>query len=355
MKVKSIFQNVGLSIFSLIIFLLLLEVLLRFGISIFSDRVTRTDPRLGWYHEPNASRTDELEGHAFKLGYNSHGFRLPEHNYKKTKGVYRIVILGDSFVDGSEVGDQETFTWHLQQSVDSLEVINLGVYGFSTAQQLICLERVGLKYNPDLAILVTMTNDYTDNLLNSSLFGPRPRFVLKDDSLIFEGTDHPAAQQVFRQINLPIPGRKFFHRHSYLYYFINHYIYQRLSSQQIQALINQQKSAENEMGQRELYYRLVERVKETCERAGADFWVVFAYPKKYLQENHQSPSREIASELEKRGIKVLDLFHPLKKEEFSSENSLYYVEDFHWNPRGHQFVASVLKESLESRFRRSGE
>ncbi len=348
MKINKIIKNTGFAAISFLIFLLLLEILLRMGVAIVSERFTKVDPWLGWYHEPNSSKKNEVEGHAFRLGYNGHGFRLPEHDFKKTRGVFRIVVLGDSFVDGSEVGDDETFTWHLQQQMEALEVINLGVYGFSTAQELITLERVGLRYHPDLVVLVTMTNDYTDNLLNISSFGPRPRYLVKNDSLVLEGTAQPSAQTIFRAINLPIPGRKFFHQHSYLYYAINHYLYQRLITDRINSIVLEQKRSLDKEGQMKLYYRLVERMKNICENDGIDFLVVFAYPEKYLLENQGSPSSEIAKELGRRGINTLDLFNRLREEAFKSNTTLYYIEDFHWNPQGHKFVAVVLKEWIES-------
>ena len=69
------------------------------------------------------TNSEVLEGHQYQLSYNRHGYRPPEHTYDNLEGTFRIVVLGDSFTDGSEVGDEETFTWKLQQRLEGAEVI----------------------------------------------------------------------------------------------------------------------------------------------------------------------------------------------------------------------------------------
>ena len=51
-------------------------------------------------------------------------------------------------------------------------VINAGVPGYSTAQEMLFYEREGRKYGPDLVLLVVVPNDLTDNL---DARGPRFR------------------------------------------------------------------------------------------------------------------------------------------------------------------------------------
>jgi lysophospholipase L1-like esterase len=257
-------------------------------------------------------------------------------------------VLGDSFVDGSDVGDEETFTWHLQQRLENVEVINLGVYGYSTAQELITLEKVGLRYHPDLVILMTMTNDYSDNLFNFSFHGPAPRFVLRNHSIELETTDHPDALRKFHATNLPLPAMRSLHKRSMVYYVLNHYIYQRLLSKRIEALIVEQNESLSLQEKHELYLEIVSRMKALCDRSGIALKVVFVYPKKQVMDGPNSPSAEIVAGLAARGIDVVDLYPVLKDEETGSGRSLYYEQDFHWNPRGHEFVASILLDQVQS-------
>ena len=139
---QGLLGKLALAATSLLVFILIAEAALQFVMpAVFRPRFTRLDPELGWYHYPSVSHGETLEGHAYTLSYNAHGFRPPEHAWSKPAGTQRVLVLGDSFVDGSEVGDHELFTWHLQQCLAGVEVINLGVYGYSTAQELLALER----------------------------------------------------------------------------------------------------------------------------------------------------------------------------------------------------------------------
>ena len=61
-------------------------------------------------------------------------------------------MLGDSITFGTGVGDDETFS-HLLDALPDLEVLNLGVDGYGTDQELIRLEREGLAFGPQVVIL----------------------------------------------------------------------------------------------------------------------------------------------------------------------------------------------------------
>ncbi len=350
MKKNSIIWNSIFSLVTFVIFLLLLEGCMRIYVVLFDQRVTKPDPDVGWYHQPNSHKSLTMEGHTYNLSYNSHGFRVPEHSYKKPKGVRRVVILGDSFVDGSEVDDRETFTWLMQEKLDSIEVINLGVYGYSTAQELFALKKFAMRYDPDIVLVMTMTNDFTDNLLNFSAFGPSPRYTLKDDSLVLEDTDDSAAEKVFKEINLPVPALKFFHQHSYLYYALNQFIYQRLNAEKIEKIINNERKELNRQDQEYLYLQIINKMKQVCDRSGVEFWVFFVYPQKQLLDDEHSPSSTLEEQMAKMGINVVDLFPFLRSKELNNptDKSLYYVEDFHWNTRGHKYVAELLSEWIKT-------
>jgi hypothetical protein len=136
--------NAVLACTSVIALLLLTEFVLSVLVPlVYRPRFTQLDDVVGWYHTRSVSGTDELEGHRYTISYNSHGYRAPEHAYAKPIGTQRVVVLGDSFTDGSEVGDDELFTRKLEQALPGVEVVNLGVYGYQTAQELVTLEDRG--------------------------------------------------------------------------------------------------------------------------------------------------------------------------------------------------------------------
>ena len=98
---------------------------------------------------------------------NSRGFRTPEFEDRRAADAIRVVALGDSSTFGWGVEDGETYPAQLRAALaarlgippERVEVIDLGVPGYSTFQGLTLLERVGLPLKPDLVIWSYLSND----------------------------------------------------------------------------------------------------------------------------------------------------------------------------------------------------
>ena len=112
---------------------------------------------------------------SWKFTTNSRGFHnTREFAYQKPAGTLRVLVLGDSNTQGSEIRQDHTFSSVLEHALTrpgrTTEVINTGVSGFGTAEQLVLLENEGLKYHPDVVVLGFFANDFDDNL-KADLFG----------------------------------------------------------------------------------------------------------------------------------------------------------------------------------------
>ncbi len=344
---RAILGQVLLLVGTLLLLAVVAELALRYGLPIAKPRFTRVDHDLGWRHSSSVGMRGQREGHAFYLSYNNHGFRPPDRSFEKPSDQRRIVVLGDSFVDGAEVGDDEVFTWKLNERLDGFEVINLGVYGYSTSQEFVMLKQYGLKYDPDMVLLVTLPNDFVGNYATIGDFGPTPTFVLEDGEIQFRATDHPHARAQFRATNLPIPGAPYLHRNSHLYYVLNHYIYQRLNSEGIVRLRNAERDSFDTATQAKIYRAIVNQMNDLCAANDVPFAVVLIYEERQLGENEISPNLELAEALGADGIDVIDLFDDLKRAQASSADSLYYEQDIHWNAAGHAAVARILEIRLD--------
>ncbi len=97
---------------------------------------------------------------------NSAGFRDVEHSLGKPDGCFRIVVLGDSITAGVGVEDLEAvFPRRLERLLNdrggdvSYEVINLGVGGYHTLQEVETLLVTGLRYRPDHVVIAFCVND----------------------------------------------------------------------------------------------------------------------------------------------------------------------------------------------------
>jgi lysophospholipase L1-like esterase len=123
------------------------------------------NPKIGFepvpgftYHGPRRSFID-FEGASNALGY-----RDVDHAVEKPKGVYRIVVLGDSVGAGLKVERfEDTFPPILQKMLKdagiNAEVINLSVSGYNTQQEVETLRERGLQYSPDLVLVAYTLGD----------------------------------------------------------------------------------------------------------------------------------------------------------------------------------------------------
>jgi lysophospholipase L1-like esterase len=99
--------------------------------------------------------------------YNERGLRdrpiLP-----KAEGEYRILALGDSVTFGAGVPQPEIFTTRLEQLLPGrldrpVRVINTGVGGYNTVQEVTYFKREGITLQPDLVLLTYVGNDIEEN------------------------------------------------------------------------------------------------------------------------------------------------------------------------------------------------
>ena len=120
------------------------------------------DAELLWRLEPDTL----FESPAGTTRINSVGLREDlEPDQTKGPGEKRIVVTGDSSIYGWGVRDNETYAVYLERELRSrlpgkrLEVINLGVPGYSTEQTIRLLDRVGWSYEPDLVVVSNIFSD----------------------------------------------------------------------------------------------------------------------------------------------------------------------------------------------------
>lgn len=97
---------------------------------------------------------------------NSQGMRGDEFPLDKPPGKIRIISFGDSYTYGYGVGQDETYPAQLARLLEErfpgrYEVLNAGVNGYGTYQELIAL-RQALRYQPDI---VTISSTYNDSVL----------------------------------------------------------------------------------------------------------------------------------------------------------------------------------------------
>ena len=120
------------------------------------------DPNYGWSHVPRAEGRFASYGFDTVVRINSQGFRGRDISPDKDPSKYRILVLGDSYVWGFGVQEDQVFTAQMEQLCSGIEAINFGVSGYSTDQELLLYQEKGIDYHPDMVILVVAGNDFDE-------------------------------------------------------------------------------------------------------------------------------------------------------------------------------------------------
>lgn len=172
---KPLPTNLLISLATIIIFLLLAEV----GMRLFWGMTPNV--RRPFYQRSSNPfiRYELIPNHEDgRIKINSLGFRDDEYAVQKPDGVYRVVLLGDSEIFSIQLPQGQRLDNKLEVVLSQhdksvrYEVINTGVEGYGTIQELEVLRAKGLRLDPDVVILNYCLNDpdegeyhFSDNFL----------------------------------------------------------------------------------------------------------------------------------------------------------------------------------------------
>ncbi len=152
---------------------------------------------------------------SWRFETNAQGFRNREDfEYEKDEGVIRVLALGDSHTQGYEVRQDFTYSAVIEKFLRAhgfeAQVLNSGVSGFSTAEELVFLENEGIRYEPDFVVLGFFANDFEDNL-KAGLFR-----LHEDGTLSVEKTEHVPGVGIQKLIDA-LPMMQWLGENSYFY------------------------------------------------------------------------------------------------------------------------------------------
>jgi len=332
--------------------------------------VTRFDPTLGWSLIPDISATIHDPEFVTSERINSFGLRGPELPEHKESGELRVLLLGDSFVEGYTVDQGQTVDAVLERTIDDprVRVINAGTRGWSTDQELPCFTENAAVLAPDLTILLFYINDVCMNATDRYWRGNKPRYVLHDDEITLVpvapselATTQEADVSLRRMIGAAIRGSAIAQVSRKA---INRFWGQKGQRPLPKQRIPWSKSVDAypclEEGW-EVTDRLITTLREEVESRGGEF-VVFWVPTKeaiYREDWERvrkaydlDPERFSTTADAERLHEIcqrrdLDCVIPL--EEFqqaarSSDQRLYFVNDPHWTPAGHELAGRILAD-----------
>lgn len=352
-------------------------------------------PRLGWLPEPGSETWNRSPEYDVRVAYNSRGWRDVEHEHAKPEGVFRIVVLGDSTIEGYSVDFDDSFAVRLQALLRAsgrrVEVVNIGVGGYGTLQEYLAFELDGKRYEPDLVLLAfLLANDLRNNSRELETRMARARGVPANGRLAnrpflepssdrdwsLTSVDYEGAMERYREMRRASETglKPFLARNLALYRALGTVVRRASSSKAERAA-----DAEAWMGVYRcelppayerawrLTARILERLRGAVREAGASL-VVFTVPayhevdprfqrvvsdlmpdaEDYCFEEAEGYAR-LERTLAEQGTPLLHLLPSFRRVAREGGEQLYRWSDEHWNPAGHALAARQVAARLEER------
>jgi len=169
-------------------------------------------PAIGWWHIPNVKARIQLGNTFHMVRTNSAGLRADrDYPLQTPPRRKRIVLLGDSYTAGDGVSNGERYSDLLEQKYNSnLDVINFGLNGSGTDQQLLIYENIAKDYEADAYIFAICVeniarNTYTcfpsmSNWEQTIYYRPKPYFVLENGNLLLNNQPVPLEKRQHDQL-----------------------------------------------------------------------------------------------------------------------------------------------------------
>jgi len=310
-----------------------------------------------------AGITRFLPQYGHKVSFNSAGMRDREHSFEKRAGTFRILLLGDSFMEALQVPADSMLATLMERDLTRatgrpVEVINGGVSGWGTGDELRYLTRYGLAYHPDLVVVaMTLHNDISDNL--------RREWYTVHDGVLVDRDPQPKSWFQFKVLEL----KAFLATRIQLYQLWRRVRHGREMQQVGQALNSHVvelftvPSPPNIAAGWQLTERLLGAIRDSSKAAGSQMAVVllplryqladttFANFVKHAEKpparmgmyQPQTMIRRMADSLH---VPAVDLLPAFQQWTAAAKPPLYFDRDGHWNDAGHRLAADLVVQDL---------
>jgi len=398
-KILIFFSNIVLMVLSILLTLCLAEFAARHLLNPpygddyfeFNGTLAECDRMLGWRNKSNTVKIDETEGYVHQVVINSAGMHDREHFLKKDKDVFRILVLGDSFVEAKQVAERESSHAVIESVLNALsdspiryEVISAGVYMWGTEQELMYFRTAGQFYTPDLVLVFWYANDLADVLPDnlracSGIACSAPYFAVCNGRFDTEpwfsvpgisptmGKCSTAKKTLTSSLN-------YLYHHSHLYQQLAPLLLKRQSAvklaskyspwlennhdeileyayQVTDGILTTLASEANQVGAKTaviivppkdlVYYEVPYREqREMIEQ------IEIQYPDFRERLNHRLCNQKITTLMMAKSITVLDLQPAFVKHLQTGGDALYWDRNNHWNVRGNKMAAELIAKWL---------
>ena len=350
-------------------------------------RVWQFDSALGWNHIPSASGRLVTPEFDVEVRINADALRDRDYSMSKRGNTQRILLFGDSFAEGWGVEIERSVGRALENSLNQrsvvpqpCEVLNFGVAGFGTDQELLLFKQKGRRYDPDVVILLFYGNDLWNNISRRGIGaerGEKPYFRTASDRLVLDGV--PVSKNrywEYREGTLPLPWSVRTER-----YFVENWhgfalLKKAFAASEVSAgqqqtfydgLYGTKRNFRHETSW-ELTAKLIEAFRAATKAEESEFVLVYVPSIVQIDDDdwqmkrelHQlvgdefdllKPNRFLGEIATASGMNYLDLYPPFRS---TSELRTLYYRDSHWNAAGHALAATQIAEFLTRKGLASG-
>ncbi|HLK12529.1 MAG TPA: hypothetical protein VKW76_14230 [Candidatus Binatia bacterium] len=314
---------------------------------------TRYDPELGWAPRPQIAGIHRDDGFSVFVSQNAWGLRAAADvgPARRVPGRRRVLVLGDSYVWGYGASQHEIFT-DPRVAGDRVDLVNFGVSGYGTDQELLFYRRLGTRFDVDEVTLVfTPYNDVENNLEPEQYGYLKPYFTLAADGRLTLHCEHLHESRVddaadallsdSRTINLLIGGSLRVRN------LLLHDFETPLGAAEARArVLGPGDVTPRDRAGLALTMALVRTLRDEAKGHGAAFSVVFVPYKPHIlagePENHPFVPL-LAAALSTAGIPYYEPYR-LFLEESRNGPALFNALDNHFSPAGHRLFARVFAD-----------
>jgi lysophospholipase L1-like esterase len=284
------------------------------------------DAELGWRPLPNVRKVGGVWGVTRPATTNSLGWRDHEHSTTKNSGERRIVAIGDSFTFGVDVDDGERVTDVLQKLMEHVDVVNLGVAGYGTDQELRVLQHYAFGFNPDAIVLTVCALNDLDDIRHARIYSqPKPTYRIADGELVFTPPVHTW------DVSL--------RAHSYL----AEWLFQRVQRGEMRAIVRADVS---ETAAVPLFEALVRRMRDDAHAHGVPLVAVLASATDKADPKGRATAQVMTTVLSGLGIPILDVRAWFAGHSADPDAQFFSPIGGHWNPAGQALVAQGVRDLL---------
>ncbi len=194
---KSIWKKIALLAMGLAVGLVLCELMLR-AAGISYPLPYAPDPYCGTRLMAGFRGWWQKEGRGY-IRVNPYGFRHGQRGPEKPPDTLRVAVLGDSFIEAFQVHEDQTLCAVVEEELGkcsaakgrAVQVLNFGVSGYGTAQELQMLRHYVWPYKPDVVVLAFFPgNDVRNNSADLEPYKVRPFYRLEDGRVELDDSFH---------------------------------------------------------------------------------------------------------------------------------------------------------------------